>query len=318
MTLGSLFDGIGGWQLAAARWNIENVWSSEIDKFCCKVTKEHFPNTIQLGDVTRLDDVPPVDIICAGSPCQGLSLMGHMHGLKDERSGLLYEAFRIVKKAKPKIFIWENVPGAFASNKGADFKVVLENFIGQRVPMPASGRWKTCGVAGEPGRISIEWRVLDTRYFGVSQRRRRIFLVVDFTGRSFGKILFADESSPIRLDKSGAEGQTVAGGVPEDSYCILGNTIGRTIMNGANGTGISEGVAYTLDTKGRHAVAYGNTVRYFTPVECERLQGLPDGWTEGGTDAQRYKALGNGMAQPCADWVIARVRGFLNREENMT
>ena len=119
VTLGSLFDGIGGWQLAAIHNGVEPIWSSEIEAFPCAVTKKHFPNTVQLGDITTLDGARlwPVDIICAGSPCQDLSVAGKQEGLNGARSGLFRDAIRLVRDMRrasggrfPRFFVWENVP----------------------------------------------------------------------------------------------------------------------------------------------------------------------------------------------------------------
>ena len=135
LTLGSLFDGLGGWLLAAKENGIRPIWSSEIDDFPMAVSKYHFPEVQQLGDITKLDgaELPPVDIICAGSPCQDLSIAGKREGLAGERSGLFRKAIDIVRGMRkatngeyPKWFVWENVPGAFSSNKGHDFRAVLE------------------------------------------------------------------------------------------------------------------------------------------------------------------------------------------------
>lgn len=150
ITMGSLFDGIGGWCIAAQRNGAVPVWSSEIEPFCIEVTKKHFPNVMQLGDIKKIkgDKIPPVDIICAGSPCQDLSVAGKREGLKGERSGLFRTANDVVsdmlsatRGEYPKYFIWENVLGAFSSNKGRDFQAVLSEITQADIPMPRSGRW---------------------------------------------------------------------------------------------------------------------------------------------------------------------------------
>ena len=166
ITLGSLFDGIGGWQLAAVRNGVKPLWSSEIDPFPASVTKEHFPDTIQLGDVTKINgaEIPPVDIICAGSPCQDLSIAGKRAGLEGERSNLFYQAMRIVREMRektngvyPKFFVWENVLGAFTSNARRDFKAVLEEIGQTDIPMPASGRWARAGMVRSK-KCGMAWR----------------------------------------------------------------------------------------------------------------------------------------------------------------
>ena len=158
LTLGSFFDGLGGWPLAAERAGIKPVWASEIEEYCQAVTAYHFPSMKQLGDITKLkaEDLEPVDIICAGSPCQGLSLSGKMKGLDDERSGLFVDSIKLVHglrklTGKPRYFVWENVPGAFITNKGNDFRAVLEEITKTEIPMPKDRRWAESGC--------VEWGV---------------------------------------------------------------------------------------------------------------------------------------------------------------
>ena len=222
LTLGSLFDGLGGWQLAALRNGVRPVWSSEIEAFPMAITKKHFPNTLKLGDITKLDGaaLPPVDIICAGSPCQDLSVAGKRKGLEGERSGLFRKAIDIVSRMReatngeyPKFFIWENVPGAFSSNKGADFQAVLEEIAKSEIPMPAGGRWATAGMV-RSRRCDVAWRVLDAQYWGVPQRRKRIFLIADFRNQQSRntEVLFEPESVPRNTESGGKEGQGTAAG----------------------------------------------------------------------------------------------------------
>jgi len=206
MTLGSLFDGIGGFPLAAVRVGIKPVWASEIEKAPVSITKRHFPDMRHLGDITKLDGggIEPVDIITFGSPCQDLSITGRRAGLGGQRSGLFMQAVRIVKEMRnatresyPARIVWENVPGAFSTNGGGDFQTVIEEIAriaeaGVSIPRPAAG-WLSAGaVMGDCW--SLAWRVLDAQYWGVPQHRRRIFLVADFTGRCAGEILFKPES----------------------------------------------------------------------------------------------------------------------------
>lgn len=204
MTLGSLFDGIGGWLLAARHAGVTPVWASEIEPFPCTVTARHFPDVKQLGDITQIDPdtLTPVDIVCAGSPCQDLSIAGKRKGLDGVRSGLFRTAVDIVRRMRertagkyPRFFVWENVPGAFSSNRGMDFQAVLEEIGESKIPMPQGNRWAPSGLVQFPG-TEIAWRVLDAQYWGVPQRRRRIFLVADFAadGRCAGEILFERES----------------------------------------------------------------------------------------------------------------------------
>ena len=203
MTLGSLFDGAGTFPFAAQICGIETKWSSEIEPFCLKVTAKRFPNVKQLGDVTKINgaEIEPVDIITFGSPCQDLSIAGKRKGIDGERSGLFMEAIRIIKEMRlktngvyPRIAVFENVCGAFSSAGGEDFRTVLEEFCkvkdgGAAIPRPSDGKWSDAGEILADG-YSVAWRVLDAQYWGVPQRRRRIFLVADFRGQRAGEILF--------------------------------------------------------------------------------------------------------------------------------
>lgn len=218
LTLGSLFDGAGTFPFAAQQCGVKAVWASEIESFPVEVTKKRFPEMRHLGDINKVNgaEIEPVDIITFGSPCQDLSVAGKRAGLDGERSGLFTEAVRIIKEMRcstngkyPAIAIWENVPGAFSSNKGEDFRTVLEELCKIKgsntvIPQPPKrgGRnaWNDAGLILGDG-FSIAWRVLDAQFWGVPQRRRRIFLVADFRGQCAGKILFEREG----LSRSFAE-----------------------------------------------------------------------------------------------------------------
>lgn len=213
ITMGSLFDGIGGFPLAAVHNGIVPLWASEIESFPIEVTKIKFPEMLHVGDITKLsgDKLPVVDVICGGSPCQDLSVAGQRAGLAGERSGLFMEQIRITKEMRnedgkrgkanhlirPRFFVWENVPGAFSSADGEDFKAVLEETARIAdstisIPRPPGRVWKPAGcILGE--QFSIAWRVLDAQYWGVPQRRKRIFLVADFGGNTASQILFEQD-----------------------------------------------------------------------------------------------------------------------------
>jgi DNA (cytosine-5)-methyltransferase 1 len=217
LTLGSLFDGIGGFPLAAERCGIKTVWASEIEPNCVSITRRHFPDIIHLGDITKIDGgaIPPVDIISFGSPCQDLSTAGKQRGLDGERSGLFLEAARIIEEMRiatngeyPTFIIWENVPGAFGSNGGADFRKVLETLTKTDFPTPKGWRWAQAGTAESihgSGGANVAWRQLDAQYWGVPQRRKRIFLVGDFRAERAEAILFECESVCGYLRAGGAE-----------------------------------------------------------------------------------------------------------------
>lgn len=204
LTLGSLFDGSGGFPLGGLISGITPVWASEIEPFPIRVTTKRLPFIKHYGDISTMDGskIEPVDIITFGSPCQDLSIAGKRDGLDGKRSSLFYEAIRIIKEMrcatdgkKPRYIVWENVPGAFSSNKGEDFRCVLEGIChikDETLSVPKIDKWKQAGtIVGD--HFSLAWRVLDAQYWGVPQRRKRIFLVADFAGGGAGEILFKSE-----------------------------------------------------------------------------------------------------------------------------
>lgn len=225
LTLGSLFDGIGGFCYAATlTGRIKPIWAAEIEPSCIDITRYHFPEVMHVGSVTELkgNEIQPVDIITFGSPCQDLSIAGARKGLKGNRSGLFLEAIRIIEEMRlatngkyPTFIIWENVPGAFSSRDGADFRTVLEKITKTNIPMPASGKWATAGMV-RGGEVDTAWRVLDAQYWGVPQRRKRIYLIGDFGGQRAGEILFKSESLLGYTPKS-KEQRAETAGQPTDS-----------------------------------------------------------------------------------------------------
>lgn len=205
LRLGSLFDGSGGFPLAAIFCGIKPIWSSEVEPFPIRVTQKNLPQVKHLGDIKDIDgsEIEPVDIITFGSPCQNLSIAGKRAGLEGEKSNLFYEAIRVIKEMRcktngkyPRYLLWENVPGAFSSNKGEDFRCVLEEITrikNSAVKLSRPSKWQSAGeILGDD--FSLAWRVLDAKYFGVPQRRRRIFLVADLDGGSSREILFEQKS----------------------------------------------------------------------------------------------------------------------------
>lgn len=238
--LGSLFDGSGGFPLAGAISGIEPVWAAEVEPYPIAVTRSRFPQMEHLGSVTEVhgDKVRPVDVITFGSPCQDLSVAGKRAGIHDgQRSNLFFEAIRIIKEMRdatngrhPTFAVWENVPGAFSSNKGADFRCVLEAFVRISaeisVPGPANGRWNPAGEIVGDG-FSVAWRQLDAQYWGVPQRRKRIYLVADFRGGRAGEILFERESMRWHPAACGATGQ----GATADATGSAGGSRGIRCLN---------------------------------------------------------------------------------------
>lgn len=315
MKLMSLFDGSGGFPLAASLCGIEPVYAAEVEPYPIAVTKNHFPKMKHLGDVSKVKggEIEPVDIITFGSPCQDMSIAGKRAGLKhadmgdDEttRSGLFLEAIRIIKEMReatngvyPRYAIWENVPGAFSSNRGEDFRTVLEEFIRVKekdavMPDVQKAGWPYADCYSGNG-WSLAYRVFDAQYWGVPQRRRRIYLVADFRGQRAGEILLKPEGLRRNSAQSGTHGQetarcaknsvgTAIGGVdrynqsflpglaqtlrasgggdciptvlaPVAVYCHQGNGIDRADTAGCNGKGWKEDTSYTLNTIDKPAV----------------------------------------------------------------
>ena len=254
LTLGSLFDGSGGFPLGGLLSGITPVWASEIEPFPIRVTTKRLPFMKHYGDVSRMDGgkIEPVDVITFGSPCQDMSIAGRREGLDGSRSSLFYEAVRIVKEMRcatdgryPRYIVWENVPGAFSSNKGADFQSVLEEICsvkGYEVDPARPERWANAGeiVADD---FSLAWRVFDAQYWGVPQRRKRIYLVADFAGGSAGKILFESEGVSGYTPQGFRPWQGAAGAFEESAGatgCVCLNDQGGGRMD------VTEDVAATL------------------------------------------------------------------------
>lgn len=231
MKLMSLFDGSGGFPLAASLCGIEPVYAAEVEPYPIAVTKNRFPKMKHLGDVSKVKggEIEPVDIITFGSPCQDMSIVGKRAGLKHAdigdaettRSGLFLEAIRIIKEMReatngvyPRYAIWENVPGAFSSNRGEDFRTVLEEFIRVKekdavMPDVPKAGWPYADCYSGNG-WSLAYRVFDAQYWGVPQRRRRIYLVADFRGQRAGEILLKPEGLRRNSAQSGTHGQETA------------------------------------------------------------------------------------------------------------
>ncbi len=346
LKIGSLFDGIGVFPLAASSYGITPTWASEVEKAPISITKRHFPNMFHLGDITKIDGgkIPPVHVITFGSPCQNLSNIGKREGLAGKQSSLFYQALRIIEEMRcatnglyPVIAVWENVMGAFSSNNRMDFKAVLESFTNTEIPMPASGTWANAGMV-RGNKIDMCWRLLDARYWGrptLAQRRRRIFLVADFRGNRAREILFKArnlQSIPTSGGKDRLSSPNTSG-IPvketRRNIPIVRPFQERRMRSAAkdkNETGFIGSFGKTGDP---FPTLLAGTVNYFsfwyegkekegfirqlTPLECERLMGLPEGWTAYGdqdkaiSDYARYKALGNSIAVPCAEYIMSGI-----------
>ena len=245
MKLGSLFDGSGGFPLGGIIAGLTPVWSSEIEPFPIRVTEKRLPSVRHYGDVSKLNgaDLEPVDVITFGSPCQDMSLAGKRAGLDGARSGLFFQAVRIIKEmrakyGKPRFAVWENVRGALSSAGGEDFRRVLEELCrikDDAADVPRPKKWQSAGLIRGNG-YSVAWRVLDAQYWGVPQRRKRIYLVADFDGDSAGKILFESEGVSGHFEKMQAARKDFArcaqGSIGEAGW-------GKEVLNDQGGSAIS-------------------------------------------------------------------------------
>lgn len=351
LRLGSLFDGIGVFPLAAVRCGIELVWASEIEKAPISITKRHFPDMAHLGDVTKLDgrDLPPVHIITFGSPCQNLSQIGNRKGLAGEKSSLFFQAIRIIREMReatnglfPAIAVWENVIGARLSGNRLDYLAVLRAFTGAEIPMPASGQWADAGMV-RGRRCDLAWRILDAQYWANPRiaRRQRIFLVADFTGQRAGEILFKSRPLFQNFNLCSAGGVSAAEADRGD-FIEAGRRI--PIVQPFSGLRMRGGAKHhdqrmflrsfgkrtdpfpTLLASELYPFAFwyeddpsSGCIRFLTETECERLMGLPEGWTKYGADGReicstnRYTALGNAIALPCAEYIMAGIAEVLGK-----
>jgi len=352
ITLGSLFDGIGVFPLAAVNCGIAPLWASEIGKTAVSITKRHFPGMEHLGDITLLrgGKIPAVHIVTFGSPCQNLSAAGNRTGLAGKESGLYYHAIRIIKEMReatngrfPVIAVWENVMGAISSNDRMDFRAVLQSFADTEIPMPVSGRWAYAGMV-RGGRPDLAWRLLDAQYWGeprLPQRRRRIFLVADFGGRRAGEILFRPCGVQPDTAPCGQSGMPASKGDRIPAFKAGREISGITVcpfqkirMRGAAKYGNTNNFLGSFGKPGdpfptilasdtnTFALWYGEeyksgVIRDLVPLECERLMGLPENWTKYGADGKRisdsarYRALGNAIALPCAEYIMRGIADVL-------
>jgi DNA (cytosine-5)-methyltransferase 1 len=331
---GSVCSGIEAATVAWHSLNWKPAWLSEIEPFPSAVLAHHYPHVPNLGDMTKFEEWPDesIDLLVGGTPCQSFSVAGLRQGLADPRGNLMLTFLAIAQRQRPRWIVWENVPGVLSSNRGRDFGTFL-------------------GALGELG-YGFAYRVLDAQWFGVAQRRRRVF-VVGYLGdwRHPAKVLFESESvcrntAPSREAEknstASAEHGTSNGGIPDVAQTLSsrdykGPSCGRDGLVGnpiAVASPYVGGVdyetnAHTIDEPtgpllkgsatggGRPlpAVATAMQVRRLTPVECERLQGFPDNYTNipwrkkpESPDGPRYRALGNSMAVPVMRWIGKRIK----------
>jgi len=419
MNYGSVCSGI---EAATQAWHPLGwtpQWFSEIEPFPCKVLAHRYPDVPNLGDLTKLLNNQTfndkhINLLVGGTPCQSFSVAGLRAGLDDERGNLALEFVRLLINKRPRWFLWENVPGVLSSSNGSDFAAILSAWTGRDIEPQKFG---SAGIIEGPF-YSISWRILDSQYFGVPQRRRRVFVVghigddwrpsaavlfernslrrdftpggkkrkrtapaaegsincssngitgtvtskwakgtggpagdehynlivhafkerggcegggkgylgsdelaftpsrgqdqsimqpMAFTQNQMGDVLTGDVMHSLGTN-SNATGRN-APNVMQPAYGIQANIVDRTERSGANGLGGKEEASYTLTKNDRHATFTGALIRRLTPVECERLQGFPDDYTNipSATDSKRYAALGNSMTVNVMQWIGKRI-----------
>jgi DNA (cytosine-5)-methyltransferase 1 len=319
MRYGSVCSGVEAASLAWEPLGWQPQWFAEVEKFPSAVLAHHWPTIPNLGDITDDNFIEqarrrPIDVLVGGTPCQSFSVAGLRKGMDDDRGNLALQFCRIVDALQPRWVVWENVPGVLSSGNGRDFGSIV-------------------GALVEVG-YDIAWRILDAQYFGVPQRRRRVFLVGHLGGRrSAAAVLFERESiaghiAPRRKTRQEAAGD-VGNSVATPSATVsakwakdTGHAFAFTQKAGARtrSIGLAKEQSPTLEISGPPPAVYTNTtqvaVRRLTPVECERLQGMPDNHTripwrnkpaEDCPDGPRYKAIGNSMAVPVMRWIGERI-----------
>lgn len=310
----SLFSGVGGMDYGLDTAGHQIVAMCEIDPKCRSVLTHRFPNIPVHDDVTTLDGKQfdgRVDIVAGGSPCQDLSVAGRRAGLDGERSGLFWHQCRVATQSAARWVLWENVAGALSSNNGTDFAAVLWGLTGCEPAVPEDG-WRSAGVCVGPDRTAV-WRLFDARWFGVAQRRRRVFVVAGPRDECGPEILFESESCPRDSAPSGTSGPVAAGpvGGGSDKHRRDEFVGSLTAMDGwerpDNAHAEAGWLVPALTTR------CGLAVRRLTPRECERLMGWPDDWTRWDADGNeiadgpRYGMCGNGVVAPVAAWIGRRL-----------
>lgn len=343
LTAGSLFTGIGGFDLGFQRAGVRTSWMCERDAACQSVLRKHWPGVQIYDDVRSVGrDAEPIDILMGGFPCQDVSIAGRRAGLAGERSGLWFEFHRILGELAPQWVVIENVPGLLSSNGGRDFAAILRGLV-------------------ELG-YGVVWRILDSQHFGVPQRRRRVYLVGHLgTGRA-AQVLFERESGAGNSEPGGPARQAVTaspegiagtvsskwakgsgGPAGDEAYNLIvfdwqagGDTmsasdrlspslvVGRTLaVTSPPSVSVDfrhstlDGVTPTLQAKGQGGYSLNMLPgvlhptdprpRRLTPLECERLQAFPDGWTAGQSDSARYRQMGNAVTVSVAEWIARRI-----------
>jgi len=327
MKVFSMFSGIGGFELGIKNTipNAKFIGYSEIDKYATQIYERNFKGVKNYGDATKINEreLPDFDLLVGGFPCQAFSIAGKRLGFRETRGTLFFDIARILSHKKPRHFILENVRGLFSHDSGRTFQTILR-------------------VLSDIGYM-VQWELLNSKNFGVPQNRERIYLVGHLGGRGREKVfpigqISKEDSKESRLkeltenksqayrvyDQDGLATtiKSVGGGVgaktglykvkeaTKTGYAIAqeGDSINLSVPSSKTRRGrVGRGVAQTLDTGMQQHTLQNSKIRRLTPIECERLQGFPDGWTEGLSDTQRYKCLGNAVTTNVVSEVIRSI-----------
>ena len=309
LRVGSLFSGIGGIDLGFKRAGFSVAWCVEVDPRARAVLEEKFPEAKVYKDIREvgfqeLKEHGKVDVICGGFPCQDLSVAGRRAGLQGERSGLFYQAMRIVRELSPAVLLLENVPGLLTSNQGHDFAAVLRE-VGEG--------W---------GCQEVAWRVLDSQYFGVPQRRRRVFIAGSRREECASRILALEdggEGDPGACKAARSPTSRDVRGFTPSQFANYREGVGTLRANGGDLGGgsetlIAESRMVSISAAGEKSrKCKKRVIRKLTPEECEKLQGFPEGWTAVCDAAQttRYRQLGNAVTVHVAEWIARRTSASL-------
>lgn len=262
----SMFTGVGGFELGLGRSSnrFKCVGFSEIDKYASELLKKRFPRVHNYGDCAKIKpkSLPDFDMLCGGFPCQAFSIAGKRRGFKDTRGTMFFEVARILKAKRPKNVLLENVKGLLNHNKGQTFRVIIQTL-------------------SELG-YDVQWMVLNSKFFGVPQNRERVFIIGSLRG----------EPRPEILPFARIDGETSK--THDSIRAVLTPDRANKRQNGRRFKEEGE-PSFTITKQDIHGVMENMKIRKLTPIECERLQGFPDNWTEGFSDTQRYKMMGNAV-----------------------
>jgi len=327
------FSGIGGFELGLNRNGFKRVWSNDINKYANQVYTNRFGSENHYsGDIRGInpEDIPPHDLFCGGFPCQAFSVAGKRHGFKDTRGTLFFEICRIAEFHRPSMLLLENVKGLLSHDGGRTFATILNS-------LEELGYW-------------WEYQVLNSKYFGVPQNRERVFIIGHLRGTGGQEVFPITEANQytagtqetpqgtgtrVRDEDNSVAGSLRVGGSGREENLIASTISARygkdgsenlvsiehkkiTERSGEYGTGFKEDETFCLDSScGRDQVLHfkDTRIRRLTPVECERLQGFPDNWTEGLSDTQRYKCLGNAVTVNVIEYLGSRTKLSLCVEE---